>query len=82
MTRHETDIKTRVAHNIDVAIDASGLSGAELARRLGLNEKTVRRWRSGEVMPDIERLAEVAAQVGSEDVLDFYREPSKAGDAS
>lgn len=77
MTRHETDIKTRVARNIDAAITASGLSGAELARRLGLNEKTVRRWRSGDATPDIERLAEVAAQVGSEDVLDFYREPER-----
>lgn len=74
MTRHETDIRTRVARNIDAAIDASGISAAELARRLGLNEKTVRRWRSGEVTPGLERLAEVAAALDSEDILDFYAE--------
>lgn len=77
MTRHEMDIKGRVAHNIDSAIAASGLSGAEVARRLGLNEKTVRRWRTGEVTPDLDRLAEIAAVLKREDILDFYREPAQ-----
>lgn len=79
MSRHETTIKVRVARNIDAAITEAGVSGAELARRLGLNEKTVRRWRTGDATPDIERLAELAAELGREDVMDFYREPTKEG---
>lgn len=67
--------KARVARNIDASIEESGFSGAEVARRLGLNEKTVRRWRSGEATPNIERLAELAAVVGSKDVVAFYAEP-------
>lgn len=70
-------IKAQVAHNLDAEMVRADISAAELARRLGLNEKTVRRWRTGEVMPGIERLAEVAAELGCE-TLSFYRETEAA----
>lgn len=70
-------LRELVAFNLDKAMSAQEVSSAELARRLGLNEKTVRRWRSGEVMPSIERLAEVGEHL-NEDALSFYREADAA----
>lgn len=70
-------LKRRVADNLDAAMSLQEVSSAELARRLGLNEKTVRRWRTGEITPSIERLAEVGEQLG-QDALAFYAEPSES----
>jgi transcriptional regulator with XRE-family HTH domain len=75
MSRHGIDMKSRIATNLDAAMVASEMTSAELARRLGLNEKTIRRWRGGEVMPDSEKLAEAAAELGA-DLTSFYMPPS------
>lgn len=74
MSRHAIDMKSRIAAHLAAAMTAQGMTSAELARRLGLNEKTVRRWRAGDVMPDTEKLAEAAAELDV-DLGDFYMPP-------
>lgn len=64
MSRHAIDMKSRIATNLNAAMANAEMTSAELARRLGLNEKTVRRWRDGEFMPGTEKLAEAAAELG------------------
>lgn len=66
MSRHADDMKRRIAGHLAAAMDEQEVSSAELARRLGLNEKTIRRWRGAEVMPDTERLAQAADALGLE----------------
>ena len=38
-------------------LEASGLTGPELARRLGADPETVRRWQDGRTRPNAEHLA-------------------------
>lgn len=71
MSRHAEDIKSRIAINLDAAMTGKEISSAELARRIGLNEKTIRRWRGGEVMPGPEHLARAAAEL-DRDLTSFY----------
>lgn len=71
MSRQHTDISRRIAANICAALDDKGISAAELARRFEWNEKTVRRWRNGEVTPSTDTLSMVAGEVGV-DVSWFY----------
>jgi transcriptional regulator with XRE-family HTH domain len=78
MSRQAIDIKNRIAANLDAAMDAAELTSAELARRLGLNEKTVRRWRDGDVMPGTEKLAEAAAELDVE-FDSFFLPPLDSG---
>jgi transcriptional regulator with XRE-family HTH domain len=81
MSRHADDMKRRIAGHLIVAMNEQGVSSAELARRLGLNEKTVRRWRGAEVMPDPERLAQAADVLGLE-LGAFYLPPDTAAEAA
>jgi len=76
MSRQEIDMKSRIAFNIDAAMRAKEMTSAELARQLGLNEKTIRRWRNGEVTPGLERLAQLGFRLAC-DPMDFYREPER-----
>jgi transcriptional regulator with XRE-family HTH domain len=71
MSRQANDMKRRIGDRLSAAMDAKGISSAELARRFGWNEKTVRRWRGGEVMPGTENLAQAADLLGK-DLSWFY----------
>jgi transcriptional regulator with XRE-family HTH domain len=73
MSGQADDMKRRVAGRLVTVMDAQGITSAELARRLGLNEKTVRRWRGAEVRPDTERLAQAAVELGRD--LDYFYAP-------
>lgn len=49
-----------LAQRIDTAIDKSGLSGAEVARRTGLGQHVISRYRRGHGVPGLENLARIA----------------------
>lgn len=80
MTRHADDMKRRIADHLKDAMADCDISSAELARRLGLNEKTIRRWRNAEVMPDTEKLAQAAGALGY--TLDFFYAPLHKAEAA
>lgn len=64
-------LKSLIAENIDHAIEESPYSGAEIARRLEAGEKSIRRWRSGEVTPGQTNMQRLALLL-SVDVAWFY----------
>jgi ribosome-binding protein aMBF1 (putative translation factor) len=66
MSRQPTDIKRRVAVNIQRAMAEREITSAELARRLGDHERQVRRWRNGEVSPRPESFARLAMELDRE----------------
>jgi ribosome-binding protein aMBF1 (putative translation factor) len=76
MSKHQPDMQRRIAANIRQAIEDSGLSAAELARRLGYNEKTLHRWQSGQALPEVDNLAQLAAELGVDQTW-FYMPHSK-----
>jgi len=57
MSEHDM---TGVAGRIVTAREASGLTAAQLARRLGVQTKTLLRWESGESEPRSNRLVNLA----------------------
>lgn len=71
MSRQQPDMKRRIAANICRVLDERQLSAAEVARQIGANEKTVRRWRDAEVTPSQSNLAELAMFLGV-DLTSFY----------
>ena len=74
MSRQQPDMKSRIAANIGQAIDDSGLSFMEIARRMGgtTSDRTIRRWRDAETTPNQDMLAKFAAVVGKGDLTWFY----------
>jgi ribosome-binding protein aMBF1 (putative translation factor) len=74
VSEQHPDIKSRVAGNIAAAIEDSGLSIMEIARRMGgtTSDKTIRRWRDGETSPDQLLFARFATIVGVDDLTWFY----------
>lgn len=62
---HPAQLQDIVAANVVAAMDALGIkTAAELARRLDTHEKTVRRWRQGEVIPNHKTLHRLADMIG------------------
>ena len=54
----------RLGGRIRAALAAKGLTGRELASKLGVVESTVSQWLSGRSEPDVARLEEIAAVLG------------------
>lgn len=52
------------ADTLSQLMDSAGVSGSELARRLGSNRTSVSRWRSGEDLPRPQFVAEIADTLG------------------
>ena len=73
-SRQTPDMRSRVAGNIALAIQDSGLSVAEIARRMGgrTSDRTLRRWRTGTTSPSNEALALFGSVVGITDPTWFY----------
>lgn len=63
------------ADNLRAALKGRGLSCATAARKLATHEKTVRRWRNGEVEPRPEARVEIARLLDLE-LSWFYEERS------
>lgn len=67
-------IQSIVAHNINTAMLSKGLTAASVARDLDTHEKTVRRWRTGEVTPSRSNMQRLAILLNGGDVGWFYTE--------
>jgi transcriptional regulator with XRE-family HTH domain len=65
-SRQGTDMKSRLAENIRVAMAQEDITTAELARRLEDHERQVRRWRNGETVPSFENVTKLAFELGRE----------------
>ena len=65
-SRHEPDMKSRLAENIRAAMEDEGVTTAELARRLEDHERQVRRWRNGETVPSFDNVTKLAFELGRE----------------
>ena len=81
MSRHDTDIRRRVARNIARAIEEQDLTVAEVARRIGGHERAVRRWRNGDGAPNVESLAHLALAL-DRDINWFYADHEQAAEVS
>lgn len=54
----------KFAQRLNMALDAAGMSGADLARKLGISDAIVSQYRSGKYKPRDERLYEIAQILG------------------
>ena len=79
-SRPKTDMKSRIASNIRMAMDERGLTTAALARRLEDHERQVTRWRNGETVPTFENVTKLAFGLGREPGW-FYLDHSPAEDS-
>lgn len=64
---------------LDEAIAASGLSRRELAKTAKLNRNTINGWAAGRVIPEVDRLDELARQLGVGPDWLLYGNASAAG---
>jgi transcriptional regulator with XRE-family HTH domain len=55
---------TSLGPNIRAARVAAGVKQAELARRIGVTPTTVWKWENARVVPPLERVAQIAEQLG------------------
>lgn len=62
--RTDREIRDRIAANIDLAHDRSGLTVGHVARQLEVDRSRVSRWRRGLNRPDLEHLEELAVIYG------------------
>lgn len=76
-TGREKTLKALIGHNINQAIKASGMTSAEVARRLNTHEKSVRRWRTGEVTPARRYITQLAVLLANGEVGWFYTKHDK-----
>lgn len=73
MSGHATgQIQSTVARNIDAVMAERDLTAASVARDLNTHEKTVRRWRNGEVTPSRSNMQQLALLLKNGDVAWFY----------
>lgn len=69
---------TPIAANLRAELARTGLSAAEVARRLGVHERLVRRWRNaGESDPSWANMLELAALFGR-DAGWFYKQRTES----
>src|SRR5690349_17145962 len=61
-----------IARNIKFAVEAAGISPAELARRLNVTPQAVSQWLSAQTIPGIRRLGQVADELKVS--IDFLRQ--------
>jgi len=54
----------KFAQRFNIALEASGMTGADLARRLGISDAIVSQYRSGKYKPRQDRLYEISQILG------------------
>lgn len=57
-------MKTEIAKRVHQAIDESGLSMSEIARRMGISPQSVRAWNIGKALPSLDRMSDLAQITG------------------
>ena len=64
MDNQNTDIKNNFAENVAKLRKAAKLTQAEFAEEMCVTRQTVSRWEAGTVMPDIDKIADIASYLG------------------
>lgn len=72
-----SQVRGRIADNIDSAITAKGLTNRAVGEMIGRTEHQVWRWRRGKHTPSLEVLAELASVLYDGDISAFYRDRPK-----
>lgn len=57
-------MKTEIAKRVQQAIEESGLSMSEIARRMGISPQSVRAWNIGKALPSLDRMSDLAHVTG------------------
>src|SRR5437764_104815 len=79
MASEQSTIDRQIGQRLRAAAVQAGITGAEIARRLGVRATTVHRWWYGDRAPSRERMVAYAALVGKP-VEYFYRQGAPADD--